>query len=132
MLTENGLILRGSQMVPEKLQERAVNLAHEGQGITKTKQLLRSKVWFPEINKQVEQIHKSCSCQAAIDPSSEYIMVVHCDYSRSVLPETVYSTSAKVICDRLERLFGKFGIPDEIRTDNGPKINNRFNSARRE
>ena len=40
------VILRGTRIaVPKKLQERVVNLAHEGhQGVVKTKSLLRKKV----------------------------------------------------------------------------------------
>ena len=43
------VILRGTRIaIPKKLQERVVNLAHEGhQGVVKTKSLLREKVWFP-------------------------------------------------------------------------------------
>jgi len=54
----NGLVLRGSRIVlPQKLQKRAVNICHEGHmGIVKTKQLLRSKVWFHGIDKLVESI----------------------------------------------------------------------------
>ena len=44
-----GLILKKSQIViPETLRLQILNLAHEGhQGITKTKILLREKVWWP-------------------------------------------------------------------------------------
>ncbi|CAB4033208.1 Hypothetical predicted protein [Paramuricea clavata] len=47
------IIPRGTRIaVPRKLQERVVNLAHEGhQGVVKTKSLLREKVWFPGIDK---------------------------------------------------------------------------------
>ena len=42
------IIIRGTRIaVPGKLQERVVNLAHEGhQGVVKTKSLLREKVCF--------------------------------------------------------------------------------------
>ena len=41
-------------------------LAHEGhQGIVKTKQLLREKVWFPKIDQEVESLLAGCvACQA--------------------------------------------------------------------
>lgn len=39
------------------LQKQVVQLAHEEcQGIVKTKQLLRQKVWFPELNSVVEEL----------------------------------------------------------------------------
>ena len=44
----NGVVLRLDRVViPSSLQDQAVRLAHEGhQGITKTKALIREKVWF--------------------------------------------------------------------------------------
>ena len=47
--TTTHVILRETRLViPRELQRQVVDLAHEGhQGITKTKALLREKVWFP-------------------------------------------------------------------------------------
>ena len=51
---EGSIIMRGA---------RAINIAHEGrQGI---KQLLREKVWFPGIDKEVQEVVGECiACQA--------------------------------------------------------------------
>ena len=48
----NCIILRATRIdVPEILQQRVIDLAHEGhQGIAKTKSLLREKVWFAGID----------------------------------------------------------------------------------
>ena len=58
----SNVILRGTKIViPQRLQQRVVDLAHEGhQGIVKTKALLRDKVWFPGINQLTEKKVKSC------------------------------------------------------------------------
>ena len=44
------LVLRGSRIViPEKLRQKVIDLAHEGhQGLVKTKERLRTKVWCRE------------------------------------------------------------------------------------
>ena len=66
--TKNDTILRGSRIVmPASLRHRALQLAHEGhQGLIKTKQLLREKIWFPRIDQQAETMVQHClSCQAA-------------------------------------------------------------------
>ena len=49
------------------LQRRLVNISHDGhQGIVKTKQLLRSAVWFPVMDRMTEDIVHSClPCPAA-------------------------------------------------------------------
>ena len=46
------LLLRGTRLIiPKSLREQVPQLAHEGhQGIVKTKNRLRSKVWWPKID----------------------------------------------------------------------------------
>jgi hypothetical protein len=64
----SGLVLRGDRIIiPSKLQKKVVQIAHAThQGIVKTKALLRETVWFPGIDKMVENAVKEClPCQAA-------------------------------------------------------------------
>ncbi|XP_044180982.1 uncharacterized protein K02A2.6-like [Acropora millepora] len=64
----NGVILRGTRIViPETLRNKIVTLAHSGhQGIVKTKCLLRESVWFPGMDRMVEEMVSQCiPCQAA-------------------------------------------------------------------
>jgi len=51
------VILRGTRIVIYKvLRHRVVELAHEGhQGIVKVKERLRSKVWWPGVDKDAER-----------------------------------------------------------------------------
>ena len=60
------VILRGTRIViPKVLRQRVVELAHEGhQGIVKMKERLRSKVWWPGIDKDAGQKCRECyGCQ---------------------------------------------------------------------
>ncbi len=54
----HGLLLRAHRLVlPSTLRQRALHIAHEGhQGLTKTKQLLREKIWFPGIDAMVKRM----------------------------------------------------------------------------
>ena len=64
----DGIVLRQSRiLIPDSLQLRVVKLAHSAhQGIVKTKQLLREKVWFSGIDRLVETHLKGCiPCQSA-------------------------------------------------------------------
>ena len=106
LLVENRLV------IPKSLQKALSELAHEGhQGTVRTKQILREKVWFVNIDKAVEEFSKQCiSCQANMPgghceslkmselpkrpgsefsmdfcgpfPSGSYLMVIVDDYSR--------------------------------------------------
>ena len=56
-ITESGsLLLRGTRIaIPQGLQKCAIDLAHASHlGIVKTKALIREKVWFSGIDRQVE------------------------------------------------------------------------------
>jgi hypothetical protein len=64
--------MRGNRLIiPETLQEKSIRIAHEGhQGITKTKSLLRKKIWFPGMDKKVEEIIAKCLACELNDTSS--------------------------------------------------------------
>ena len=152
----NGILLRGSRMVvPKALQRRVVNISHKGhQGIVKTKQLLRSAVWFPGMDRMTEDVVRSClPCQAATQqkpkeplqmtelperpwqkisldfsgpyPSGEYCLIVVDDYSRYPVVEFISTTSAAAVIPRLDKFFSMFGIPEECKSDNGPPFQSR-------
>ena len=150
----NGLVLRKNRIViPSTLRSKSVDLAHGGhQGIVKTKQLIRDKVWFPGIDKLAEEKVKNClSCQAALTksppleplrmtslpsgrkevavdfagpfPSGDYIMVVTDEFSRFPEVEILTSTSARAVIPKLDAIFARQGIPDILKSDNGPPFN---------
>ncbi|PIK51997.1 hypothetical protein BSL78_11109 [Apostichopus japonicus] len=53
-------------VIPSILRDRIITIAHQGhQGVVRTKQLIREKVWFPGIDKRVEEKISQCiPCQA--------------------------------------------------------------------
>ena len=64
------IILRGSRIIlPERLRLKAIHIAHEGhQGLVKTKQLLREKVWYSGIDKLVKNAVDTCILSQANSP----------------------------------------------------------------
>ena len=154
LCTQPDLLSREHRIViPETLREKVIDIVHKGHmGMTKTKALLREKVWFPKIDNLVEAKVKSClACQVTtarnereplnmsellkapwtevsvdfgIAPTglNEYFLVVIDDYSRFPIVELVPSTSAKSVIPVLDKIFSKFGIP-EVNSDNGPPFN---------
>ena len=137
---------------PDSLQRHVILLAHDGhQGIVKTKVLLRSKVWFPNIDKKVESFIATCeSCQINtskisfvpfqmskmpsgpwkyidIDyygsPSEVLLIVLIDEYSRYPIVKQLSSTSADTLIPCLHEIFSAYGIPVKFKTDNGPSFN---------
>ena len=56
-------------------------------------------------------------------PSGDYLLVVIDEYSRFPEVEIVKSTSAKSVITRLDAIFARQGIPNELKTDNCPPFN---------
>lgn len=73
-------MLRGTRIViPEKLRERILELAHEGHpGMTKIKQRLRAKIRWPKMDEQIDRFVKKCvgctmiGAPAALEPMKRY------------------------------------------------------------
>ena len=147
------LILRGTRIViPKKLRQQCVELAHQGHlGIVGTKQRLRTKVWWPQMERDVEKFVKSChGCQitatipapepvsptslptgpwqsVGIDllgplPSKDYVFVVVDYYSRFYEIDIMKDTTSDRIIESLERMFVQHGLPISITSDNGPQF----------
>ena len=151
----DGLVLRGHRLViPDSLHRKVIDIAHQGhQGIVKTKQLIREKVWFPGIDHLVENTVSSCiPCLAsysgptkrepvvptplppepwhsvAIDfagvfPSGDYVMVVIDEFSHYPEVEILSSLSSRTVIPKLDMIFSRQGIPKQVKTDNGPPFN---------
>lgn len=151
-----GLVVRGPRIVvPRMLRDKVVKLAHEGhQGITKTKEYLRTRVWFPGLDKMVEAHIQHCHlCQVvsmsqereplrmtplpsepwkevAVDfwgpiHTGEYLLVTVCKQSRWAEVEFVTSTSARAVIPKMDKTFASLGIPVSVSSDNGPPFNSQ-------
>ena len=137
------MILRGTRIViPKKLRPRVLFLAHKGHlGIVGTKQKLRSKVWWPGMEKDAEKHCKTCyGCQLVSRPSppdpirstalptgpplptGESILVVVDYYSRYYEIDIMRSTVASKVISSLEEIFVSHGLPESLTSDNGPQF----------
>lgn len=154
---EDGILFRGSRVViPKKLQNQTIALAHEGHlGMVKLKKHLRERVWFPFMDKKIEQYVTNCfGCTLvsatdqfepitstdlpskpwtflAIDflgpfPSKEYILVVVDYYSRYIEIEIMSSITASNTFKKLREIFARHGFPETIKADYGPQFREEF------
>ncbi|XP_062576186.1 uncharacterized protein K02A2.6-like [Saccostrea cucullata] len=135
---------------------QCVQLAHQGHiGIVGTKQQLRTKVWWPGMDKEVEKYVKSChGCQITsafpkpepISPtplptgpwqelgidilgpltSGQYVLVVVDYYSRYYEIEVTKDITSEKIIDSLEGMFCRHGLPLQITSDNGPQFRSKL------
>ena len=153
LCTLGQLVLRGTRIIlPNKLRPRALSLAHEGHlGIVGTKQNLRSKVWWPGMEKAAEKHCRSChGCQLVARPdppeplrptrlpqgpwmdvatdllgpldSGHSILVTVDYYSRYYEYAILKSTTAEKVIDCLDEMFSRHGLPETLKSDNGPQF----------
>ncbi|XP_055527226.1 uncharacterized protein K02A2.6-like [Wyeomyia smithii] len=151
-----GVILRGERLiVPSNHQKRVLRLAHIGHpGIERSKQRLRSKVWWPSMDRDVDKAVRSClDCQIVgkasppepmairelpqkpwdvlhLDmlgplPSGESLLVIIDPYSRYRVIEILRQTITLDIIARLRPLFMKLGIPNMMITDNARNFSSK-------
>lgn len=146
------LILRGDRIViPKLLREKVVQLAHIGhQGCTAMKSQLRAKVWFPFLDKLVENTVRNCKpCKMTAIPDNPNpisrrlptepwqdiaidfkeglsgglsLLVAVCYTTRFIQVEPMKPATAQRVIAALLRMFSALGIPRSITADNGPQF----------
>lgn len=149
---EDGCLLRGHRVViPSLLRERLMYELHKGHfGIVKTKSSARSRMWWPYIDKDIEQCIGNCSTCTALRPAPPSAAPapwprppgpwwrIHIDYM--TIGQRVYlivvdafskwlecfhmssGTSTQALISKLKYLFSRFGLVKVICSDNDAKI----------
>ena len=147
----NGVLFKGNQVIiPTELRQDILNQLHQGhQGIERTRRLARETVYWPNINKDIEQISKSCyACQEnqprqqkePLQPhdvpstpwtklgtdmfqfnKEEYLLVT--DYhSKYPIVYRMKNTTSASIASTMSGIFSLFGPPAVVVSDNGPQF----------
>lgn len=139
-------------VIPTSLRNRTMELAHEGHpGVVVMKRRLRQKVWWPGMDSQTERFVKSCKdctlvsslaapepllttkipdkpwVHIAVDfmgplPSGHNLLVLIDYFSRFVEVIIMKEISAKNTIQALHETFCRYGIPESIKSDNGPQF----------
>ena len=58
-------------------------------------------------------------------PNKDYLLLITDDYSRYPVVEIVKSMSEIAVIPKLDKVFSEFGIPNTVRSDNGPPFNGK-------
>lgn len=151
MSIEQGIILWGIRVViPMALRKRIMEELHEEHlGMCRMKALARGYVWWPNLDRNIEETVQACpSCMSVRNsPKSvtlhpwiwatrpfqrihidyaEYkgqsLLIVNDSYSKWLEVIPVRSTTSANMIDKLRMLFASTGLPEEIVSDNGPQF----------
>ena len=151
-ICEQLLLYNNRIVVPSAMRQEALNKIHEGhQGAERCRWRTKASVWWPGITAQIKQMVDNCkicakSMQRRREPlitaslpeypwkvigtdlfelqGQQYLLVV--DYF-SRYPEVVKltSTTASSVIAILKSCFARHGIPEMVRSDNGPQFASR-------
>ena len=149
LTVESGCLIWGARVViPPKARKAVLDMLHDThQGISATKAKARAYVWWPNMDKDIEEMCKSCpSCglQQHRPPTATpsawpvparpwsrlhldhagpfqghvFLLVVDA-YSHWLEVVSVASTSSEFAIQKLRILFATHGLPDLLVSDNG-------------
>ncbi|XP_011701249.1 PREDICTED: uncharacterized protein K02A2.6-like [Wasmannia auropunctata] len=149
----SGIIVHGTRVyIPRCLREEVLQRIHQGHlGEKKCQERAKRVIWWPGM---LNAIKKQCSqceiCQqhrpqpvetlimtpppnrpwqkVAVDlceRSGKHYLVMVDYFSR--YPEVIYlrSTTAAHVINKMEDIFGRHGIPEVVRSDNGPQFDSQ-------
>ena len=150
--TAGECLLWGNRVViPQKIQARMIEELHRDHpGVTRMKAIARSYLWWPGLDKDLENCAKSCvSCQAVKSSPAKaplhpwmwpakpwqrihidfagpflgknFLVVVDAHSKWAEVIEMSSTTSSKTIVE-LRKLFSAYGLPEQIVSDNGPQF----------
>ena len=152
LTTEAGCLLWGLRVViPESCQKEVLGELHVSHpGMVKMKSLARIHVWWPGVDKSIEQVVRSCeSCQSVRNnPSSTLLHPwawpdgpwkrIHVDFAGpfqgsmfmvivdahskwlGVIP--MATTTTEKTLEVLRSMFARYGVPEQLMSDNGPQF----------
>lgn len=149
---QSGCLLWGYRVIiPPPLREKVLTELHTGHcGMVRMKEIARSYFWWPGLDAAIEEKAGSCSeCQklrnlpqlAPLHPwdwPEEPWQRVHIDFAgplenhmflvvvdaHSKWPEVAVmkSTSSERTIEELRSIFSRFGLPQQLVSDNGPQL----------
>lgn len=147
----DGLVVRGSRIViPEKMRSDTLERIHEGhQGLSKCRDRANTSVWWPGIASQITHRVENCMycreqrraqsrepllstplpdrpwLKIGIDlceHEKENFLVIADYYSRYLEILHMPTTTSTQVALKLRATFARFGIPEEVVSDNGPQF----------
>lgn len=150
--TEFGVVMWGYRaIIPTKLRQKVLKSIHASHfGIVKCKSIARSFAWWPGIDKELEELIKSCEPCLSVRPDppkaslipweipgkvwsrihidfagplkKHYYLIITDAYSK--WPE-IFRTgeiTSQFTINKLREVFARFGLPETIVSDNGTQF----------
>ncbi|UYV82781.1 K02A2.6-like, partial [Cordylochernes scorpioides] len=156
----DGLLMRNSRIYnPKSLRSKVLNSLHEGHlGIEKCRGRARSSVWWPRISQEIGELVKNCpNCieersnpqqplivsdfpsrpweKVGIDHfylKGKYYLLITDYYSRFPELALLEDQTTHSTIKHCKSIFARHGIPEEVRSVNGPQFGLEFKKFAKE
>ena len=154
LTTKEGIVMREDKVViPQGLVKDMLERIHRGhQGIEKCKRRAVTNMWWPNMRQDIEDYVNKCNVcikerrrkhyplQTSELPRKpwecvgsdlfefkgrDYVIAVDY-YSRWIEVAELANKTAEAVVKKLKSIFGRFGVPMRLRTDNGPCFSGDF------
>ena len=152
IVLQSGCLLWGVRVIiPVSLQPTVLASLHVSHpGVTRMKSIARSYFWWNGLDRDIENISKSCDACQAVKPSPPSAVLhpwvwpdapwkrIHIDFAGPFLGKTflvtvdahskwpevaiMSSTTTESTIEVLRSLFARFGLPEQLVSDNGPQF----------
>ena len=153
MAIVDGIILKGERVViPESMRREMLGIIHESHlGMVKCKQLARDVLYWPGLNKQIEDLVSRCAtCQkyrrkqqkepllptevphrpwqiVATDlfdlDGHKYLILTDYYSEWFEMEQLTTDSTATTVIGKMSKWFATHGIPEKVISDNGPPFN---------
>ncbi|XP_046392169.1 uncharacterized protein LOC124160378 [Ischnura elegans] len=145
-----GLLMHGHRVViPKELRKEMLDRLHKGHlGIGKCRERARDAIWWPGISADIQNAVEKCEecperCPQPVEPlmptavperpwmmvgmdivtvRNQSFLVVVDYFSRYPEVARLTSTTAAAVIGKIKAIFARFGIPEVVRSDNGPQF----------
>jgi len=137
-------------VIPQSMVPNLLKFSHDGHmGINATKRLLRHRYYFPNMDDEIEKLCLNClACQVNVNktqrspiisgqlvegplklwsidfssktPENNYVLVLVDEFSSYPIFEFSNGLTTTHVIKILSTVFKTFGIPETIKSDNGP------------
>jgi len=150
---QDGLLMRNCRIIiPNSMQLEILEQIHAGHlGIVKCRERAKQSVWWPGLSRQIQSMVEACRvCQLHRPEVTEplqptplpdgpwqkvamdlfqyggisYLIIVDY-YSRYFEVARLYNTTATTVIEAVKDAFGRHGVPEIVRADNGPQFSCR-------
>ena len=149
----NGLIFYNDRiLIPDNMRSDLLGKAHQGHlGISRTRSRAAEAIWWPGIGSDIEKFVTTCKTCARYRPApiepliptkpqerpwqtvgtdfmeyrgNQYLVVVDY-YSKWIVVHIMGQSTGFSTVSLVKSMFARYGIPDTVRSDNGPHFSSR-------